>query len=170
VLWTCPIFNYRHLNLTRVTRMLFFMCCTGVRLIQWISLKQYTDILPTELTEFYFHKTILKTIIRNSCVHQYLTGLYEITVHWDTMPCHVVCGNQPWHETAYSPNRLFPFIKLHGFRSQKAVIVMLTTVIISNLMLGNKIFQLYLCEVYCTCIYMETLKYMCFVSRMTWGR
>ena len=120
--------------------MLFFMCCTGVRLMQWISLKQYTDILPTELTEFYFHKPILKTIIRNSCVQQYLTGLYEIAVHWDTMPCHVVCGNQPWHETAYSPNRLFPFTKLHGFRSWKAVIVMLTTVIISNLMLGNKIF------------------------------
>ena len=68
-------------------------------------------------------------------------GWYEITVHWDMMPRHVVCGNQTWHETAYPPNRLSPFIKLHGVRSQKAVIVMLTTVIISCLMQGNKAIQ-----------------------------
>jgi hypothetical protein len=86
-----------------------------------------------------FHKLILKTIIRNNCVHHYLTGWYEFTVHWNMMPRHVVCGNQPWHETAYPPNRLSPFIKLHGVRSQKTVIVILTTVIVSSLMQGNKL-------------------------------
>jgi len=98
--------------------------------------------LSTELTEFYFHKLILKTIIRNNCIHQYLTGRYEITVHWDMMPCHVVYGSQTWHETAYPPNRLSPFIKLHGVRSQNAVIVLLTTVITANPIQNDKIFSM----------------------------
>jgi len=51
--------------------------------------------MPTELTEFYLNKLILKTIIRNNYLHQYLTGRYEITVRWVMMPCHVVYGNQP---------------------------------------------------------------------------
>ena len=102
---------------------------------QLISLKKYTDIFA----HFYFHKPILKTIIRNNCVYQYLTGRCEITVHCDMMPCHVVYGSQPWHETPYPPNRLSPFIKLHGVRSPKAVIVLLTTVIIIQ---GDKIFSM----------------------------